>query len=128
MNDFYILKMSKRHTVPDKKELVIKQEGQEYAKVLKMLGNGRLSAYCYDGIERMCHIRGKIKKKVWIGINDIILISLRDFQDGKADVLSKYSDHEIRQLVKMDELPAINNDTHNEEIQVDDNGFDFDDI
>ena len=115
--------------MPDKKELLIKEEGQEYAKVFKMLGNGRLIAYCYDGIERMCHIRGKLKKKVWIGVNDIILISLRDFQDGKADVLYKYSDQDIRQLVKMDELPntPITKNTGEESIE-DYSGFDFDDI
>jgi translation initiation factor 1A len=121
--------MSKRKTIPEKTELLIKEEGQEYAKVLKMLGNGRLSAYCFDGIERMCHIRGKLKKKVWIGVNDIILISLRDFQDGKADILSKYSDQDIRQLVKMGELPNTTTiENKNEESVEDYNGFDFDDI
>jgi translation initiation factor 1A len=121
--------MSKRKPIPEKTELLIKEEGQEYAKVLKMLGNGRLNAYCFDGIERMCHIRGKLKKKVWIGVNDIILISLRDFQDGKADILSKYSDQDIRQLVKMGELPNTTTiENKNEESVEDYNGFDFDDI
>lgn len=36
----------------------------EYAKVLRMLGNGRLEAYCFDGKNRQCHIRGKMRKKV----------------------------------------------------------------
>ena len=36
----------------------------EYAQVLKMLGNGRLEAYCFDGSNRLCHIRGKLRKKV----------------------------------------------------------------
>ena len=35
----------------------------EYAQVLKMLGNGRLEAYCFDGSNRLCHIRGKLRKK-----------------------------------------------------------------
>ena len=29
-----------------------------------MLGNGRLEAYCFDGKNRQCHIRGKMRKKV----------------------------------------------------------------
>ena len=29
-----------------------------------MLGNGRLEAYCFDGMSRLCHIRGKLRKKV----------------------------------------------------------------
>ena len=29
-----------------------------------MLGNGRLEAMCFDGTKRLCHIRGKLRKKV----------------------------------------------------------------
>jgi hypothetical protein len=29
-----------------------------------MLGNGQLEAMCFDGVRRLCHIRGKLKKKV----------------------------------------------------------------
>jgi len=36
----------------------------EYAQVTKMLGNGRLEAMCFDGVKRLCHIRGKLRKKV----------------------------------------------------------------
>ena len=31
-----------------------------------MLGNGRLEAMCFDGVRRLCHIRGKLRKKVWM--------------------------------------------------------------
>ncbi len=43
---------------------MFKEDGQEYAQVVKMLGNGRLEAQCFDGISRLCHIRGKLRKKV----------------------------------------------------------------
>ena len=49
-------------------------------QVTKMLGNGRLEAMCFDGTKRLCHIRGKLRKKVWINQSDIILIGLRDYQ------------------------------------------------
>lgn len=77
----------------------------EYAQVLKMLGNGRLEAQCFDGEKRLAHIRGKLRKKVWINQGDIILISLRDFQDGKADVIQKYNADEARALKQQGELP-----------------------
>ena len=38
----------------------------EYAQVLRMLGNGRLEAFFIDGVKRLCHIRGKMRKKVWV--------------------------------------------------------------
>ena len=45
-----------------------------------MLGNGRLEAMCFDGVKRLCHIRGKLRKKVWINQSDIVLLGLRDYQ------------------------------------------------
>ena len=56
----------------------------EYAQVTRMLGNGRLEAFCFDGVNRLCHIRGKLRKRVWIGVGDIVLLGLREFQDQKC--------------------------------------------
>lgn len=54
----------KNENETEKRELVFKEDGQEYAQVTKMLGNGRLEAMCFDGTKRLCHIRGKLRKKV----------------------------------------------------------------
>ena len=115
----------------EKRELEFKSEGQEYAKVVRMLGNGRLEAKCFDGKTRLCHIRGKMRKKVWVATGDIILLGLRDFQDSKADVILKYSPEEARSLKAYGELPetagiggtGVEADKEEEEC-----GFDFDDI
>ena len=90
----------------DKHELIFKEEGQEYAQVVRMLGGGRLEAFCYDGTTRLCHIRGKMRKKIWVAAGDIILVGLRDFQDSKADVIHKYKTEEARNLKSYGELPA----------------------
>merc|ERR1719229_1770035 len=88
-----------------KRELYVKEEGQEYAQVIKMLGNGRLDAMCFDGKQRQCHIRGKMRKKVWVNKGDIILLGLRDYQDDKADVIHKFKPEEIKELKQRKELP-----------------------
>ena len=90
----------------DKRELIFKEDGQEYAQCVRMLGNGRLEAFCFDGTTRLCHIRGKMRKKVWVAAGDIILIGLRDFQDEKADVIHKYNADEARNLKTYGELPT----------------------
>ncbi|AEO65091.1 16d27ea1-a51f-4b8d-b89f-7186ef88b5be [Thermothielavioides terrestris] len=89
----------------EKRELTFKEEGQEYAQVLKMLGNGRLEAMCFDGVKRLGLIRGKLRKKIWINNGDIILVSLREYQDNKGDVILKYSADEARSLKAYGELP-----------------------
>jgi len=88
----------------EKRELVLKEEGQEYAQVLRMLGNGRLEAQCFDGKTRLCHIRGNMRKKVWVTPGDIVLIGLREFQDAKADVILKYTSDEARRLKQAGQL------------------------
>lgn len=83
----------------------MREEGQEYAQITKMLGNGRVEASCYDGERRLAHIRGKLRKKVWMAQGDIILVSLRDFQDDLCDVVHKYNVDEARALKAQGELP-----------------------
>nr|XP_061809975.1 eukaryotic translation initiation factor 1A, Y-chromosomal-like [Nerophis lumbriciformis] len=126
----------KNENESEKRELVFKEDGQEYAQVLKMLGNGRLEALCFDGSKRLCHIRGKLRKKVWINASDIILVGLRDYQDNKADVILKYNADEARSLKAYGELPehAKINETDTfgngdeDEILFDDIGDDDEDI
>ena len=98
-------KRGKNEADDDKRELVFKEDGQEYAQVTRMLGNGRCEAICVDGTKRLCHIRGKMHKKVWIAAGDIVLVGLRDYQDDKADVILKYMNDEARLLKAYGELP-----------------------
>lgn len=98
-------KKGKRQNEEAKRELVFKEVGQEYAQVTAMLGDGRLRALCFDNVERLCKIRGKMMRRVWIGAGDIILVGLRDFEDSKADVILKYTLDESRQLQAYCELP-----------------------
>lgn len=88
-----------------KRELDLKEEGQEYAQVTKMLGNGRIRCFCFDGKERLCNIRGKMRRRVWITVSDIILVGLRDYQDDKADVIQKYNPDEARRLKAQGHIP-----------------------
>merc|ERR1711953_1215064 len=109
-----------------KRELILKEDGQEYAQVLKMLGNGRLEALCFDGKQRQCHIRGKMRKKVWVNKDDYILVGLRDYQDAKADVIHKYKPEEVRELKKRKELPEKDAFTSMQSTETtDDAPFDF---
>ncbi|KAJ2998798.1 hypothetical protein HDV02_004038 [Globomyces sp. JEL0801] len=89
-------KRGKNESESDKRELVFKEEGQEYGSVEKMLGNGRLAVSCADGEKRIAHIR--------IGVGDVVLLGLRDFQDSKADVILKYTPDEARLLKSYGEL------------------------
>ena len=58
----------------------------------KLLGFDRVLVKCQDGNERLCRIRGKMKRKVWIREGDVVLISPWDFQSNKrGDVIWRYT-------------------------------------
>lgn len=109
-----------------KRELVFKEFGQEYAQVTKTLGGGNLAVQCFDGVARIAHIRGKLRKKVWMNPGDLLLVSLRDFQEGKVDIIMKYTADEARSLKALGEIPesAIINET--EAVENADIAFEFD--
>ncbi|MFQ5970649.1 MAG: translation initiation factor aIF-1A [Nitrososphaerales archaeon] len=72
------------------KELVLPKEGELLGRVIKMAGGDHVIVKCTDGKLRMCRIRGKMKRKMWIRDNDVVLVTPWDFQDGKADVVWRY--------------------------------------
>ena len=41
----------------------------------KMLGFDRVLVSCQDGKERLCRIRGKMKRRMWIRLGDVVLVS-----------------------------------------------------
>ena len=60
--------------VNDEPVMYERQEDQIYGRVLKLLGGCNALVYCNDGRERLCHIRGSMRKKVWIDPGDIVLL------------------------------------------------------
>jgi translation initiation factor 1A len=87
-------------------ELVLKDAEQEYGRVIRLLGAGRLEVHCYDGIVRQCIIRGNMRRRIWIAAGDLILVSKRDWQDAKGDVVHRYSPEDIRKLQAMEAIPT----------------------
>lgn len=69
-----------------------------------MLGACRVTAQCLDGQTRIATIRGTMRKRVWINVGDVLLVSLRDFEAGKCDVLLKYTPEEVKLLQRKGEL------------------------
>ncbi len=72
--------------------MVMPEEGQMLGIVTQMLGYDRLMVKCADGHERVCRIRGKMKRRVWIREGDIVIVSPWDFQsDKRGDVVWRYT-------------------------------------
>ncbi len=65
----------------------------------KMLGYDRILVKCQDGHERLCRIRGKMKRRAWIRLRDIVLVSPWDFQsDKRGDIIWRYKRNQAEWL------------------------------
>jgi len=65
----------------------------------KFLGFDRIMVKCQDGHERLCRIRGKMKRRAWIRLGDIVLVSPWDFQsDTRGDICWRYKRNQTELL------------------------------
>jgi initiation factor 1A len=101
--------------------------------VTKLLGNGTVELICCDGLTRRGIIRGVLmkKRKVWIRPGDFVLISLRSFDPGNADIFHRYVPEEVIRLRSEDVIPmsmnpenfkkrkAIKSNSHVEDLIID---------
>jgi len=73
-------------------QLVLPAKTDVLGVAIKLLGFDRVLVKCQDGHERLCRIRGKMKRRVWIREGDIVLVSPWDFQsDKKGDLIWRYT-------------------------------------
>ena len=98
-----------------------RQDDQLYARVIKLLGNCNVLVFCNDGKRRLCHIRGGLRKKVWLNVGDLVLISLREFGSAtvggdedsasnkweRGDIINKYDSGHVGRLKKDPEFNQI---------------------
>tara|TARA_Y100000758_G_scaffold293652_1_gene249980 strand:+ start:404 stop:865 length:462 start_codon:yes stop_codon:yes gene_type:complete len=87
------------------KLLRFKEEGQEYAQITSLKGNCRFDVFCFDGKERMATLCGTMRKRKFVNNNDIVLVSLRDFQDSKCDIIDVYDDTQVHLLKEQKHIP-----------------------
>lgn len=83
------------------KDLVLPTANDVLGVAIKLLGFDRVLVKCQDGHERLCRIRGKMKRRVWIRRGDIVLVSPWDFQsDKRGDVIWRYRRNQAEWLRK----------------------------
>jgi translation initiation factor 1A len=55
-------------------EMVYPSQNDRLGVIVKLLGFDRIMVKCQDGPERLCRIRGKMKRRVWIREGDVVLV------------------------------------------------------
>ena len=86
-----------------------KEEGEMFGVVIQLHGSNQVRVKCADGEERMCRIPGKMRKRVWMRVNDVVIIKLWDFQPSKADIAWRFLGNQVQWLKRnghLDNLPV----------------------
>ena len=82
-------------------EMMLPSANDVLGVAVKLLGFDRVLVKCQDGNERLCRIRGKMKRRVWIRERDVVLVSPWDFQsDKRGDVIWRYTRSQAELLRK----------------------------
>jgi len=83
------------------KDMVLPSENDVLGIAVKLLGYDRVLVKCEDGHERLCRIRGKMKRRVWIRVGDVVLVSPWEFQsDKRGDIFWRYTRSQAEWLRK----------------------------
>ncbi len=82
----------------EEKDLKLPDEDEVLGIVESMLGDNRLKVRCADGETRTARIPGKMRKRVWVGEGDVVIIEPWEWQDERGEVKHRYSEAEADKL------------------------------
>ncbi len=73
----------------------------------QMLGGRRVRAICEDGEVRIARIPGKMRRRQWVREEDLIVVQPWEYQDDRANVISRYSKTQAMYLSRKGQLPGV---------------------
>ena len=72
------------------------RDNQTLGVLEQRLGASRMRVRCLDGKTRICRIPGRLKRRLWVRENDILIVEPWEFSgEGKGDVLYKYTPTQV---------------------------------
>ena len=96
--------MSKKKEEQEKQEHIQQEisriklpRGRQVLGILdQRLGASRMRVRCLDGKTRICRIPGRLKRRLWVRENDIVIVEPWEYSgDKKGDILYKYSNTQV---------------------------------
>ncbi len=74
-------------------------KGREVIGIIEQrYGGNKMKVNCLDGKERNCRVPGRLKRKLWLRPNDVVIIEPWELDNAKGDVLLKYHSNQIEWL------------------------------
>lgn len=80
-------------------------KGREVIGIIEQrLGGNRMNISCTDGKTRNCRVPGRLRRRLWLRPNDVVIIEPWELDDTKGDVLFKYRPVQVKWLKKKGHL------------------------
>jgi translation initiation factor 1A len=103
-------------------KIELPDEFQFFGYVTKILGNRQVNLEYYVPTRcektnqlldwtkktKIGNIRGKMRKRVFVNLGDIVLVTERDFDANKVDIIDKFQPSQMSYLKRHVDLPPIN--------------------
>ena len=71
-----------------KRELLFREECQDYGKVIERTGGNHIIVYLYSSNKEMrCLIRGSLRRRLRLTKDDTVLVALREYQANICDII-----------------------------------------
>jgi len=73
--------------------------GEEMIGIIEQrLGGNKILVNCLDGKSRNCRVPGRLKRKLWLRPNDVVIIEPWELDKNKGDVIFKYRPNQVEWL------------------------------
>ena len=84
-----------------------RDEGEIFAVVTQLMGANQVKTLGEDGVERGCRIPGKIRKRVWVRANDVVIVKVWDFQPSKGDIMWRFIGNQVQWMKRKGMLQKL---------------------
>ena len=75
--------------------------GEEVIGIIEQrLGGNKMSVNCLDGKTRNCRVPGRLRRKLWLRPEDVVIIEPWELDKDKGDVIFKYRPNQVAWLKK----------------------------
>lgn len=74
------------------------KKGEIIGIIEQRLGGNRMMVACVDSKKRNCRVPGRLRRRLWLRPNDVVIVQPWELDDTKGDVLLKYKPNQIAWL------------------------------
>ncbi len=97
----------RKQFIPEVVTRVKLPRGEEIMGIVEQrLGGNKMMINCLDGKPRNCRVPGRLRRKLWLRPNDIVIIQPWELDKDKGDIIFKYRPNQVEWLRKNGHLEA----------------------